>query len=258
MRLGVSSLYLIGKSFDFVVKAIQTHELNLWEIVDDDTLTLNRERASELVELKKSFRIDYTVHAPFADINIAAANEDFRRMAIERLTRSLKCAHMIEAQLWVFHPGVHSGLNHFYPQKDLNACIKSVKELSKIAEDLNVQIVIENMPASIELLLRDTDDFRAFYRLAGDAAPNMVLDVGHANTTNQIEDFLQKQGDRIVHLHVHDNNGKLDSHERIGNGTVPWTKVTSSLNELGFNGTVIVESVREVAESVRAARQFFL
>jgi sugar phosphate isomerase/epimerase len=258
MRIGASSLHLIGKPFSFLLKAIRTYDVDLWEIVDDDTHTLTNERVNDLNELKESLGIDYTVHSPFSDINIAAMNETFRSMTIERLTQSLHYARKIGALLWVFHPGIHSALSHFYPQRDMQNCVLSVGELSKVAEELEIPIVIENMPASVMFLLRATDEFDTFFEQVGKTAPDIVLDIGHANTTNEIETLLERQGGRVVHLHAHDNDGQADSHEGIGDGTVPWKVVSSKLSKLGFNGSVVVESVKHVPESIRSARELFL
>jgi sugar phosphate isomerase/epimerase len=165
---------------------------------------------------------------------------------------------MMEAELWVFHPGIHSGLSFFYPKRDIERCVASVRELSGMAKNVEVPILIENMPASIMFLLRGTDDFGLFYQLAGDEAPDIVLDIGHANTTNEIEHFFERHGERITHLHIHDNNGKVDSHDKIGDGTVNWKVVTSELTRLDFQGGVVVESVKDVAESIKSARELFL
>jgi len=258
MRVGVSSLHLLGKPFNSLLEAIRSYDINLWEIVDDDTLTLTERTVGDLLDLRRSLGVEYTVHAPFTDINIAAVNENFRIMAIERLKQSLRYARMIEARCWVFHPGTRSGLSFIYPQRDIEKCVLSVKELSRFAEKLEIPILIENMPDLIIFLLREAGDFDQFYQLVGDVGPNMVMDVGHANTTKGIEQFFQRQGSRIVHLHVHDNNGKADTHNKIGDGTVPWKVVTSQLANSGFDGDVIVESVKDVPESIRAAQQLFL
>ena len=258
MRVGVSSLHLIGKPFNSLLEAIRSYGIDLWEIVDDDTLTLTDKTVGNLLDLRRSLGVEYTVHAPFADINIAAANEGFRIMATDRLKRSLRYARMIEARCWVFHPGMHSGLSFVYPQRDMEKCLLSVKELSGFAEKLGIPILIENMPNSIIFLLQQTGDFDQFYLLAGDVEPDMVMDIGHANTTKGIEKLFERQGNRIMHLHVHDNNGEADTHNKIGEGTVPWKVVTSQLTNLGFDKDVIVESVRDVPESIRAAQQLFL
>lgn len=258
MRIGVSSLHLIGKPFSSLLDAIRTYGVNLWEIVDDDTLALTNEKAKALLDLKRSDDVDYTVHAPFADINIAAVNESFRSLAVSRLKTSLQFAQMMETKLWILHPGTHSGLHYFYPQRDIENCILSVMELSDMAKRLGISILVENMPAMEMFLLRGTDDFEQFSKLAGEISPDMVLDIGHANTTNEIESFIGRQGERIKHVHAHDNNGVTDSHNGIGNGTVPWKVVASKLNKSGFGGSLIVESVREVVKSIKVARQLFV
>jgi sugar phosphate isomerase/epimerase len=258
LRVGVSSLHLIGKPFRSLLDAIRTYGVDLWEIVDDDTFALTNEKAKALLDLKRSEDVDYTVHAHFVDINIAAVNESFRSLAISRLNTSLRFTQMIDANIWVFHPGIHSGLNYFYPQRDIENCILSVAELSDVAKRFGIAILIENMPASETFLLRGTDDFEQFSKLAGKSSPDMVLDIGHANTTNEIESFIGRQGEQIRHVHAHDNNGVTDSHNGIGDGTVPWKVVASKLNRSGFSGSLIVESVREVAKSIKTARQLFV
>jgi sugar phosphate isomerase/epimerase len=258
MQIGVSSLHLMGKQFDSLLGAIRDCDVGVWEIVDDDTLALTKENTGDLVDLRRSLGIEYTVHSPIADINISAVNEDFRRMTIDRLKKSLQHAGMIGARLWIFHPGIYSGLGLFYPDKDMENCVKSVNELFEFAQRIGIRIGIENMPDLVMFLLRGTDDFSRFYELAGNKAPELVLDIGHANTTNEIERFFERQGKRIAHLHAHDNDGRTDSHDRIGYGTVPWKAVASRLSRLEFEGTVMIESVRDISESIKAARQLFL
>ena len=258
MRIGISSLHLIGKPFSSLIDAIKNYDVGVWEIVDDDTLRLTNENMGDLTDLKRSLGIEYTVHAPFADINISAVNEDFRRMTIDRLKKSLQHARMIGAQLWIFHPGIYSGLGLFYPDRDMESCVKSVNELFEFAQRIGIRIGIENMPDLVMFLLRGTDDFSRFYELAGNKAPELVLDVGHANTTNEIERFFERQGEHLTHLHAHDNDGRIDSHNGVGHGTVPWETVASGLARLNFEGTVVIESVRELSESIKAARRLFL
>ena len=258
MQIGISSLHLMGKPFDSLVDAIRNYDVGVWEIVDDDTLALTKENTGDLIDLRRSLGIEYTVHAPIADINISAVNEDFRRMTIDRLKKSLQHAGMIGAQLWIFHPGIYSGLGLFYPDKDMENCVKSVNELFEFAQRIGMRIGIENMPDLAMFLLRGTDDFSRFYELAGNKAPELVLDIGHANTTNEIERFFERQGQRIAHLHAHDNDGRTDSHNGIGYGTVPWKAVATRLSRLEFEGTVMIESVKDLSESIKAARQLFL
>jgi sugar phosphate isomerase/epimerase len=84
-----------------------------------------------------------------------------------------------------------------------------------------------------------------------------VLDVGHANINGQTELFLTAFRDRIVHMHVSDNDGKSDQHLGLGYGTVDWERVASLLRKNRYDKIVVVESIEHVEESVQKLRQLF-
>jgi sugar phosphate isomerase/epimerase len=251
LKVGASSLYLIGKPFKELERAIRNLNIKYWEIVDEDTLRLNERRARVLNELKKTFNLEYTVHAPFADINIATFNSEIKRVVMRRLTQSMNYASCIEAKFWVFHPGLHSGLSGLHPNKDWSLNVKSVKALSKAAENLGIKILVENMPDPFPFLLKRAEDFDRFYSAIQEDAPKIAFDIGHANTLSQTTDFLDKYGSKIAHIHAHDNRGSFDDHLPVGEGTVNWRALKSKLLELNYSGHIIAESVAGVPESVQ-------
>jgi len=54
----------------------------------------------------------------------------------------------------------------------------------------------------------------------------VTFDVGHLCTvTKNYIEFLELLGDRIIHIHLHDNDGKNDSHLAVGDGVIPWDDV---------------------------------
>jgi sugar phosphate isomerase/epimerase len=64
----------------------------------------------------------------------------------------------------------------------------------------------------------------------------ICLDVGHANNPNQshltensLKTFIQEYGQRIIHLHFHDNHGKIDEHLVPGEGNIDWHEVMKEL-----------------------------
>ena len=60
-------------------------------------------------------------------------------------------------------------------------------------------------------------------RTPGDLAiiedTHFTLDVGHANLNRCLPGFLKR---RFCHMHLHDNNGKLDSHSTVGDGIIDF------------------------------------
>jgi sugar phosphate isomerase/epimerase len=210
--------------------------------------------ALSLLKLKKEQGISYTVHAPSEDLNIASFNPKLRRLAIDELHRSIQLAAKVDAELWVVHPRLYSGLSWAYPGHQWNLNLEALKDLREKAEGIGLCVGIENMPRG-RFLLGSSKDFTNFFaeRTMEDAA--MTLDVGHANTHDEVGEFLTRLGSRIVHMHIHDNYGSRDEHNLIGRGTTDWLAVSRFLKTRSFSGFLIVESTSETIESYGKARE---
>jgi sugar phosphate isomerase/epimerase len=107
---------------------------------------------------------------------------------------------------------------------------------------------VENVPEPYPFLLKSVEDFTRFYEEIGEDI-SLVLDVGHANLNGQTERFLTVFRDKIVHMHVHDNDGKGDQHLGIGFGNIDWKNFVNALIRISYDRVVIIESVEQVAMS---------
>jgi sugar phosphate isomerase/epimerase len=63
----------------------------------------------------------------------------------------------------------------------------------------------------------------------------LALDTGHANLTASAAEETLAAGSLLATTHVHDNNGRQDSHEPPGHGTVNWTDWGRALDRIGFS-----------------------
>ncbi|MEM2281763.1 MAG: sugar phosphate isomerase/epimerase [Candidatus Bathyarchaeia archaeon] len=249
IEVGVSMLHLLGEPFKQVVKVLAKTAVSLVEIVDDGLHALNKRRALRLREIGKTQGLRFSVHAPFADINIASPSNCILKAMIKRLEKSIRLASLLKADVWVFHPGLKTGISMFYPGVDWTQNRETAKALYRIAENYGVEIAIENVPEPYPFLMKSVEHFKKFYKEI-DENIGLALDVGHANLNGQIELFLKTFPDKIVHIHAHDNCGREDEHLGVGHGTVDWRKFAEVLRQTGYNKTVVVESVEHVQESV--------
>lgn len=71
----------------------------------------------------------------------------------------------------------------------------------------------------------------------------LCFDAGHANIHGQY-DFPEQFGDRVVCMHLHDNDARSDQHRIPVEGTVDWPRVVSALKASGYAGTVNLEVKR--------------
>ena len=246
-EVGMSMLYCLSDPFERMVEKIPEPETEYIEIVDDGLHALEKQRVAILKDVGKSYGLKYTVHAPFAGVNIALSSKPLLNATLKRLKESILYAAALDCQIWVFHPGMRTGISSFYPGEDWRRNMESVRLLFHFAGDNGVNAVLEN--AMDPFVMRGVEDFKRFYAEV-DEPVGLVLDTGHANITGELQGFLTELPDKIAHVHVHDNFGKGDQHLGIGYGNIDWKKTTDLLKKASYGGIVMVESVEHVQESV--------
>jgi sugar phosphate isomerase/epimerase len=256
-KVGLSMLYCLGTSFKKMTEQLTTAQTEYIEIVDDGFHALNKQRVAVLKSIGDSCGFKYSVHAPFADINIASPSKPMLKAMLKRLEQSIAYANALNAYVWVFHPGLKTGVSMFYPGMDWLQNLKTVKCLLKIARDYGVKIAIENVPEPYPFLMKSVEDFIRF-NAEVDEDIGLVLDVGHANLNGQVTSFLTTFRDKIIHIHAHDNDGKADQHLGIGYGTVKWENFAASAREVSLAGVIVVESVEHVQESLDKIKRVFV
>ncbi len=54
-------------------------------------------------------------------------------------------------------------------------------------------------------------------------------------------ELLTMYGDRLLALHLHDNDGEEDQHALPGTGTIAWKPLMEKLDRLGYQGALSLE-----------------
>ena len=255
-EIGLSMLYCLGEPFQKMTKHLNRADTAYIEIIDDGFHALNKQRVLALKSIGESYDLRYSVHTPFADINIASPSKPILKAVLKRLEKSIFYANALNAYVWVFHPGLKTGVSMFYPDMDRLQNLKTIRILLKIASDYGVKIAVENVPEPYPFLMKSVEDFVKFYGEFGEDV-GLVLDIGHANINGQIERFLTNFADKIVHIHAHDNDGKSDQHLGIGYGNIDWKNIANLLKRISYDKVVIIESVEHIEESMHKLRQLF-
>ncbi len=257
IKIGLSMLYCLGEPFSSLCEKIQKITVDSVELIDDGWHTLDQERVKRLKEIGRTLDITYTMHAPLADVNIAAPAEETRNFVLKRLENSMRFARQLECSIMVFHPGLRTGISSFYPGMDWEINIESVRKLLELSREHEVDIAIENCPEPFGFLVKNVEQFSRFLKEL-DEDIGIVLDVGHSNINGETRKFVEAFGEHIVHVHAHDNDGKHDLHLGVGQGTVNWEEFAEDIKKVGFAGIVMVESCFDVKESLEAVKKLFI
>jgi sugar phosphate isomerase/epimerase len=255
-EIGLSMLYCLDQPFSYALKQLTKLDIKHVELADEGLHKLNSRRVKKLNQVAKTHNLDYTVHAPWAGVNIATPNPKLRNAVLNELEKSIILAGQLNCRLWVFHPGSKTGLSQFYPNRDWQHNLESVQELLTVARKKSVQIAIENTPEPFPSLMKGTDDFHRFcHDLQDDVG--MVLDVGHANINNQIDAFFEQFSGKIVHIHVSDNHADSDQHLGIGQGNINWQNFAKLVKKANYGKLIMIESTTGIQESLKILGSLF-
>jgi len=249
MELAVSTLFMRAQPFEDVLRELPRLGTGHVELIDSGPHTLTSERVARLRELRASYGLDYSVHAPWADTNLSADDDSIRGRIIERLQESVRWAGQIEAHALVFHPGWRTFVESSSPSRGWRLNLESVRMVLGCAQEHGVEALIENVPGPTPFYLKTVRDFTRFFEELGVEA-GMTLDVGHSNLIGETELFLEGFGPRIRHIHAHDNLGDADNHLPIGGGGVRWEETMAAIRRAGFDGWIVIESIDDVGGSL--------
>jgi sugar phosphate isomerase/epimerase len=194
---------------------------------------------AESPELFESYSADFTFHAPFHGLNIACVFEPIRTASVGVITGCFAVAAEIGAPV-VLHPGYFAWEN----ERELSdrQFKNSLRELNAAARELSVVFSFENMGGMNFFNLRTPDD------LAIIEDTSFTLDVGHANLNRCLPGFLTTP---FSHMHLHDNNGKLDSHSAVGEGNIDFRPVIASMKQKTATAVIEVRTFDGAVGSLR-------
>ena len=197
----------------------------------------------------------HTVHAPFMDVWPGAADEDVRRLSLEKLRRVMGIAAGLESRLVVMH------FNYdpiYYRQTFPQWLERAARFFSTLLpERKGPLIALENIAeptphVSLQLVEKV-------------GHPRLVhcFDFGHHHVFARIPFaewlfYLKPRGH--IHFHLHDNPGDFDDHLALGRGSIDWQEVKAVLAALPCPFSIALEpkSPEVLRDSAAFYREHFL
>jgi sugar phosphate isomerase/epimerase len=196
------------------------------------------------------------IHGPFWGFNIATMDPDVREVVKKRMSQGLDvCAHVGATQMVIHSPYTTWDYNNldYNPggrEQVIERTHKTIGEAVKRAEDIGVELVIENI---------EDKDPHIRVELAKSFASKAVrvsIDTGHANYAYgstgapPVDYYVHAAGDMLAHVHLQDTDGHADRHWNPGEGNIRWLEVFRALDRIQSKPRLILE-VRN-KETVRA------
>jgi len=176
-------------------------------------------------------------------VDLGATDPSTHRASVDDLKACVDWLATAGGHCLVVHPG---GLSNPGDGTTRRAALaRGLQALAEHASGTPVIVCVENMPpgvypgsrmAELTELLEELDH------------PHLAvaLDTGHANLSATVAEETRAAGRLLATTHVHDNNGRQDSHEPPGHGTIDWREWRQILDAMGYRGPVVLECIRHL------------
>lgn len=109
---------------------------------------------------------------------------------------------------------------------------KSLDEIEPFAKERNVRLALEN--GSFEAISKLLSEYSSDYL-------GLCYDCGHGNVRNDGLDQLELLKDRLISVHLHDNDGTGDQHKILFTGTVDWERLAAIMAKSSYKKCVSME-----------------
>ncbi|MCK5802261.1 MAG: sugar phosphate isomerase/epimerase [Lentisphaeria bacterium] len=119
--------------------------------------------------------------------------------------------------------------------------LDSLSELCAFCGQLGLAIAVENtLPTAPRIGDTVPELVRMVECLEGDHV-GCCLDTSHANLSGDVTTAVGMVADRLLTLHVSDNDGRTDQHALPFEGTIDWGGFMNALNRTRYAGVFMME-----------------
>ena len=188
-------------------------------------------------------------------VDLGATNPETWTASLDDLRRCLDWLRAAGGKCLIVHPGGLSDTRESAARRE--SLRLGLEGLADHIGGSGLVACVENMPPGVNPG-SETTAIAALVAEIGRPEIALALDTGHANLVDSAEKETLAAGFLLATTHVHDNDGRADSHHPPGLGTVDWAAWAAALNAIGYRGPIMLECIRELRKHPEAIDPPFL
>lgn len=253
VKLGLSSLLFVNNTIEDCIKLSSKLGAECVEIIYDVPHfppDYDQSKLSGVRELLESYGLEVSVHASFWDLNPASHHRELWELSLKQVKRSIDACRSLRGEITVVHFGkcpipedraFLEGAKRRY-REFLSHCLPYARERGVTLALENAGRDPHSYPPTVEELKQLVLELEGM---------KVTLDIGHAHlverrggkraTGSAIAEHIKNLREHLVHIHAHDNRGRLDDHLPPGDGEINFKPVVEALREIKYDGLVIAE-----------------
>ncbi len=192
----------------------------------------------------------FVFHAPFAELCPCAIDPMVRDVTMRRFRQAAALSRAYGIRRIVVHSGFIPHV--YYPVWFVEQSARFFRALLDAEPEVTlcVENVLDDDPAPLMDLADAVDDPRL----------GLCLDVGHANAVSKIpvRQWLKRLAPRLMHLHLHDNDGAADLHQIPGDGSLGFPGLMDEIEAAAPEATLTFECMDSAGCARRLAEYGWL
>jgi len=134
--------------------------------------------------------------------------------------------------------------------------VDSIAVICRYAEPYDIRLALEPANRMVTDLVNTADDALGVIAEIGDDRLGVVLDSGHINLVDEpAREAVVKLGDRLLQVHVNDNDGITQQNLVPGDGNFDFDELIQVLKKVGYSGFLSAELGYQYTDDPNPAAQ---
>lgn len=223
------------------IKKVADIGFDVLEIGADHLYHMSAEEIESLREAGERRGIIFTTNSgPSKEYDFASPDMGVRINALSYFTEILRKMKKLGS------PSLVGAIYSFWPTDfqylDKEAAwehsIAGLKELSKVAEELDIECSLEVLNRNESYILNDCKEAIEFVGRIGSPRITILLDTYHMNIEeDNMYDAIRQAGPLLGHVHVGECNRKLPGM----NNSIDWQEIGKALRDIHYDKAVVME-----------------
>lgn len=244
MKFGTGYAYWgINWECDYIAMTNKVADIgfDILEIGADHLYHMSDEEIAKLKKVGAERCIEFTTNSgPSKDNDFASADPVVREHGVQYFKAILQNMKKLGSKTLV------GAIYSFWPTDFVNTdkeaawktSIDCLKELSKTAEELDIECALEVLNRNETYILTDCAEAIAYVEKVGSKQVTILLDTYHMNIEeDNMYDAIRKAGNLLGHLHVGECNRKLPGM----NNSINWPEIGKALRDIQYKKAVVME-----------------
>lgn len=186
---------------------------------------------------------DLIIHGPFLDLNPMAFDSKIQQTTKYRFAQAYDAGLQLGAKKIIYHTGFIPSVHFLQGWADrVTDFFQSFME-NRTEMEVLIENVLDPYPEPVKRVKAQVN--AANFKLC--------LDIGHVNCYSKVPvaQWITCYGEDIGHVHLHNNDGKEDSHSALSDGTISAGDVIAMCRKAAPEATYTIEcnTLEDVLES---------